>query len=257
MRTEPIDKWVRGFVGDTVVVDTRRPLLFWEDAFPVPNYALEPEDVRMDLLVPTETEAPSGFDFFAPQGPVSETYDLVLGDRTLRRAAWRRDDPALAGRIVVSWHPGLLDRWMEEEEEVGSHPRDPYSRVEALASSRHVVVALDGVPLADTHDPVLLFETGLPTRYYLPPGDVVLDLLEPGTARSRCPYKGKADRYWSVRGRPDAANIAWSYPKPFPAVGKIAGRIAFYNELVDITLDGVALDRPSSLFSRKEQRPAG
>ncbi|GAA3641518.1 DUF427 domain-containing protein [Microlunatus ginsengisoli] len=256
MRTELIDKWVRAFVGDTAVVDTRRPLLFWEDAFPVPNYAYDPADVRTDLLVPSRSEPPSGFDFFEPRGPVSQMYDLVLGDRTLPRAAWQRDDPALADRLVVSWRPGLLDRWLEESEEVGGHPRDPYKRVEALASTRHVVVSLDGVTLADTTRPVLLFETGLPTRFYVPEEDLVAEALEPSGAHSFCPYKGRADRYWSVRGRPDATDIAWSYAQPFPAVGKVAGRVAFYNELVDISVDDVPLQRPDSVFRRREHRPA-
>src|SRR5690348_15658459 len=129
-------------------------MMFWEDAFPVPNYAYEPSEVRTDLLVPTRTEAPSGFDFFEPRGPVSEMYDLVVGERTLPRAAWRRTDPALADRLIVSWRPGLLDRWLEEEEEVGGHPRDPYKRVEALESTRHVLISLDGVTLAETDRPV-------------------------------------------------------------------------------------------------------
>jgi uncharacterized protein (DUF427 family) len=256
MRTEPIDKWVRGIVGDTVVVDARQPQLFWEDGFPVPNYAYHPADVRMDLLVPTSTAPPDGFDFFGPHGPVAETFDLVVDGRTLHRAAWRHADPALAGTIVVSWRPGLLDRWLEEDEEVGGHPRDPYHRVEALNSSRHVVVSLDGVPLADSRRPVLLFETSLPTRYYIPEEDVNAAALEPGTARSFCPYKGKADRYWSVRDRAGAADVAWCYDQPIPAVGKIAGRVAFYNELVDLTVDGVRLDRPDSPFARREHRPS-
>ena len=255
MRTEPIDKRVRGIVGDTVVVDSRKPLLFWEDGFPVPNYAYDPADVRMDLLAPTVSEPPDGFDFFGPHGAAAETFDLVLDGRTLSRAAWRRDDPALAGRIVLSWQPRLLDRWLEEDEEVGGHPRDPYHRVEVLNSSRHIVVSLDGVTLAESRRPVLLFETSLPTRYYLPDEDVNADALEPSRARSFCPYKGKADRYWSVRDRAGAADIAWCYDNPLPAVGKIAGRVAFYNELVDLTVDGVRLDRADSPFTRREHRP--
>ena len=256
MRTEPIDKRVRGIVGDTVVVDSRRPLLFWEDGFPVPNYAYDPADVRMDLLAPTVSEPPDGFDFFGPHGAVAETFDLVLDGRTLSRAAWRRDDPALAGRIVLSWQPRLLDRWLEEDEEVGGHPRDPYHRVEVLNSSRHVVVSLDGVTLAESRRPVLLFETSLPTRYYLPEEDVNAEALEPGKARSFCPYKGKADRYWSVRAGAGGADIAWCYDHPLPAVGKIAGRVAFYNELVDLRVDGVRLDRADSVFKRREHRPS-
>jgi uncharacterized protein (DUF427 family) len=256
MRTEPIDKWVRALVDDTVVVDSRRPLLFWEEDFPVPGYAFVPEDVRTDLLTPNPAE-PTGPFFHRPHGPVAEFYDLAVGDRVLPQVAWRRDDPALADRIVFSWGRPGIDRWLEEDEEVHSHPRDPHHRVEVLQSSRHVVVSLDGTVLADSHRPVLLFETGLPTRFYLPVEDVVTDALEPAETRSRCPYKGVAERYWSVAGRPDAKNVAWSYPEPLPAVDKIAGRIAFYNELVDLTVDGELQPRPESPFSRREHRPAG
>ena len=140
------------------------------------------------------------------------------------------------------------------------HPRDPHKRVEALASDRHVVVSLgdpttDGVVLGETRRPVLLFETGLPTRFYLPEEDISTEALEPSRTTSFCPYKGAADRYWSVRGRPDATDIAWSYAAPFPAVGKIAGRVAFYNELVDLTVDGVRLERTDSPFSSRAHRP--
>jgi len=254
VRTEPIDKRVRAYVGDTAVVDTRAPLLFYEERFPVPGYAFRRDDVRTDLLRPATGEPPKQR-FYLPKGPVRQWYDVVVGDRVVPHAAWVRDDPALADLLVLSWQPGLLDRWMEEEEEVIEHPRDPHKRVEAIASSRRVQVAIDGVELADSREPVLLFETGLPTRYYLPREDVRLGLLEPSSNRSRCPYKGATGQYWSVRGNPDATNIAWSYTDPFPAVAKVAGRVAFYNEMVDITLDGEAVERPVSLFSTAGNRP--
>jgi uncharacterized protein (DUF427 family) len=241
--------------GDVVVVDSRSPLLFWEDAFPVPHYAFDPADVRQDLLRPASAAAPTGPDFFLPRGPVSQWYDLEVGGRTLQHAAWVRDEPDLADRLVFSWRPGLLDRWLEEDEEVAGHPRDPYKRVDALPSTRHVVVRLDGVVLAESSRPVLLFETGLPVRYYLPEEDVHLGLLVPTTNDSHCPYKGRADRYWDVADRPDARNIAWSYTEPFPAVGPIKDRVAFYNELVDLVVDGVPQPRAESLFSVQAHRP--
>lgn len=254
IRTEPIDKWVRGYVGDTAVVDTRAPLLFWEERFPVPGYAFAREDVRTDLLRPAAGEPPKQR-FYGPKGPVRDWFDVVVGDRVVPHAAWVRDDPALADRLVFNWRPGVLDRWMEEDEEVIEHPRDPHKRVEAIASTRHVQVSRDGVVLADSRRPVLLYETELPTRYYLPREDVRLDLLESSANRSRCPYKGAAEEYWSLPGVEGGENIAWSYPAPFPAVGKVAGMIAFYNELVDITLDGEPQERPVSVFSDPKQRP--
>ena len=178
----------------------------------------------------------------------------MVGDRTVPRAAWRRDDPALGDRIVLTWRPGAIE-WREEDEPVAGHPRDPHKRVEALVSSRHVVVSADGTTLADSRSPVLLFETTLPTRFYLPEADLAPDVLTPSDTRSHCPYKGVADRYWSVRDRADMRDIAWSYARPYPAVAAIAGRVAFYNELLDITVDGVRLHRPNSPFSSRERRP--
>ncbi|MET0954242.1 MAG: DUF427 domain-containing protein, partial [Aeromicrobium sp.] len=161
----------------------------------------------------------------------------------------------LSDRLVLSWQPGLLDRWLEEDEQVAGHPRDPYKRVETLASSRHVVLRLGDLTLADSARPVLLLETSLPTRYYLPREDVNLEALTPSSNRSHCPYKGVADQYWSVTGNPDAVDIAWSYSAPLPAVEKVAGRVAFYNEFVDITVDGAPQPRPTSPFSAKEHLP--
>lgn len=254
MRTEQSRRWVRGFVGDVAVVDTRNALLFWEDDFPVPSYAFDVADVRQDLLRQAAGVPPTQPWFFLPHGPISAWFDLEVDGRTVPHAAWARDDPALADRLVLSWQHGLLDRWLEEDEEVGGHPRDPHSRVDALASSRHVVVSLDGIVLADSSSPVLLFETGLPTRHYLPADDVHLERLTTSDKRSHCPYKGVADRYWDVPGHPDGAGLAWSYSEPFPAVGRIKDRVAFYDELVDVTVDGVPQPRPVSPFSAPAHR---
>ncbi len=255
MRTEPTDKWVRGYVGSTAIVDTRDAVLFWETRFPVPAYAFPQADVRTDLLQPSPQPltTPS---FYTPKGPVSQWYDVVTDGRVLQHAAWVRDDPTINDRIVLSWEPGVLDRWLEEDEEVIAHPRDPHKRVEALVSSRHVQISLEGNLLADSHSPVLLFETDLPTRFYLPREDVRLDLLVPSSNSSVCPYKGAAEEYWSVPGVTAGANIAWSYEAPFPAVAHIADRIAFYNELVDIAVDGVSQERPRSIFSKAGNRPS-
>ena len=255
VRTEYSDKWVRAFVGDVTVVDSRAPLLFWEDSFSVPTYAFAGSDVRTDLLQPSTSPPPQQPWFFLPKGPVAQWFDLVLEGRTVPHAAWRRETPELTDLYILSWQPGVLDRWLEEDEEVAGHPRDPRKRVEALPSSRHVVVSLDGTVLADSRKPVLLFETDLPTRYYVPRDDVNFDALSPSPNHSLCPYKGSADQYWDVTGHPDAANAAWSYSSPLPAVGRIKDRVAFYNELVDIAVDGVHQERPVSVFSSRANRP--
>jgi len=255
IRTEPIDKWVRGYVGATAVVDSRTPLLFWEEAFPVPAYAFATDDVRTDLLHPASDGPADAPFFFGPKGPVSQWFDLRVGDRLIPHAAWTRDDPDLRDLVVLSWQPGLLDRWLEEDEEVRGHPRDPHKRVEAVASSRQVRIELDGVALAESDRPVLLLETHLPTRYYVPRADVHFDALTPSDNYSLCPYKGETREYWSTVGPPVVRNVAWSYWAPFPAVQKVAGMVAFYNELVDLTVDGVLQERPISPFSEAAHRP--
>jgi uncharacterized protein (DUF427 family) len=132
---------------------------------------------------------------------------------------------------------------------VSTHPRDPHTRVDILPSSRHVRVVVDGVTIAESASPRLLFETGLPPRYYLPKTHVRLDLLTPTDTVTHCPYKGQAS-YWSVRaGDSVHEDLAWSYPTPLPESQKVAGLIAFYNEKVELYVDGVRQERPSTKFS--------
>lgn len=242
LRWEPSERWVRGVRGGTTVVDCKRPLLVWRPGVPVPAYAFPKADVRLDLLRERESRSARG----------RIVYDLVDGEDVVRDAAWTYAE--LPDHIQFAWfgHPtGVMDHWYEEDEEIFVHPRDPHKRVDALPSSRHVVVEIEGRVVADTRRPVLLFETGLPTRYYIPPADVRFDLLEPTDHATRCPYKGIAS-YWSYRGAADAVppNIAWAYLDPIPAVANIKDHVAFYNEAVDLIVDGERLDRPTTTFSK-------
>ncbi|SEC47298.1 Uncharacterized conserved protein, DUF427 family [Streptomyces sp. 3213] len=246
---EPSQRWVRGLKGDVTVVDSRHPVLVWEPGVPVPLYAFPHHEVREDLLRPAKnppTGTHTGSRVF---------YDLEVDGRLVENAAWTFPAQDLAGHIAFEWFRRVgrgLDHWYEEEEEIFVHPRDPHKRVDALPSSRHVRVEIDGTVVADTHRPVLLFETGLPTRYYIPREDVRLDLFEPTDHSTGCPYKGTAT-YWSWRGESDGPgvppNIVWSYPQPLPAVGAVKDLLAFYNEAVDITVDGETLERPVTPFT--------
>jgi uncharacterized protein (DUF427 family) len=142
-----------------------------------------------------------------------------------------------------------MDAWFEEDEEVFTHPRDPYTRVDVLASSRHVRIEVGGVTVAESVKPTLLFETGLPARYYVPKPDVRMDLLVHSDTVSECPYKGQAE-YWSVRAGAELhPDLAWSYRAPFEESAKIAGLIAFYDEKVDVYVDGVRQERPLTKFA--------
>jgi len=252
-RTEPVDKWVRGRLGDALVLETREPLLVWQDAFP-PVYAFARDELAADVLRPASGSSYPGGWFFGPHLRVAEWYDVVVGDDAVECGAWTLED--LPDRVVMTWEPGRL-AWTEEDEPVGLHPRDPHKRVETLRSSRHVEVLIGDTVVASSGRPVLLLETDLPTRYYLPREDVRLGLFTRTDNRSACPYKGTAAEYWSFPGPPEVANVGWSYSAPLPAVGAIADRVSFYNELVDLVVDGVRLERPESPFSRVEQRPGG
>lgn len=244
---EPSARWVRGRRGEVTVVDSRHPVLVWEPGVPVPLYAFPREEVREDLLRPAENPATgthTGSRIF---------YDLELDGELQENAAWTFAASDLAGHIAFEWFGRVgrgLDHWYEEEEEIFIHPRDPHKRVDAIASGRHVRVEIDGTLVADTVRPVLLFETGLPTRFYIPREDVRLERLVPTGHHTGCPYKGTAD-YWSWRGGAAVpANIVWTYPDPLPAVGAIKDLLAFYNEVVDITVDGEGLERPVTPFTR-------
>ncbi|WP_280507003.1 DUF427 domain-containing protein, partial [Nocardia flavorosea] len=152
----------------------------------------------------------------------------------------------LSELVRLEWN--AMDEWFEEDEPIYVHPRDPYSRVDILASSRHVRVEIDGVTVADSRTPRILFETGLPARYYLPLTDIRMDLLRPSDTHTSCPYKGNAD-YWNIEvGGTEYADLVWIYRTPTPESQKIAGLACFYNEKVDLYLDDELQQRPETPF---------
>jgi len=159
------------------------------------------------------------------------------------------DSPIERLRDLIRFDWDAMDEWLEEDEPVYVHPRDPYTRVDILASSRHVRVEVDGVTVADSDRPRILFETGLPPRYYLPLPDIRAELLIPSGTQTHCPYKGTAG-YWSVdAGHGVHHDLVWIYRAPLPESQKIAGLACFYNEKVDIYLDGELQQRPRTHFS--------
>jgi uncharacterized protein (DUF427 family) len=240
-RVEPAPRRVRGYLGTALVFDTTAAKYVWE----VPNYPqyyVPLSDVNQDFLLDEDHQQKVQF------GP-SRTFSLV-GTGQTHESAVRVFDPGdgpVAGLVKFEWKHLT---WFEEDEPIYGHPRNPYARVDALRSHRHVTVELDGVVLADTHCPILLFETGLPTRYYIDKTDIAFGHLESSDTQTLCPYKGVTSEYWSVRiGEQLHPDLAWGYHYPLPAVAPIAGTVAFYNEKLDITVDGVKLDRPQTPFS--------
>jgi uncharacterized protein (DUF427 family) len=243
VRVEPGRKRVRAYLAGEPVVDTRHPTLVWEVPY-YPAYYVPIDDVRRGALTPSaKTE-------HSPSRGDAEFLHVHVGSTTAENAAWRYPQSPLEpirGLIRIDWN--AMDAWFEEDEEVFVHPRNPYTRVDILASSRHVQVTLDGVTVADSLHPTVLFETGLPPRFYLPKVDVRLDLLRESSTTSACPYKGFA-RYWSVdTGAGVAEDVVWSYPTPLPESEKVAGLVCFFNERVDLRVDGELQERPKTPFS--------
>jgi uncharacterized protein (DUF427 family) len=247
VRVEQGTKRVRAYLGGAVVVDSIAPLLVWEVPY-YPTYYFPKSDVRADLVTD------GGVDLHSPSRGDAKTLSVLAGGlRALGAAALYEDSPLdeLRGTVRFQWD--AMEAWFEEDEQVYTHPRDPYTRVDILASSRTVRVVLDGLVLADSTSPRLLFETGLPARYYLPRTHVRMDLLERSQTVTHCPYKGRADT-WSVRvGETLHEDLAWSYPAPLPESQKVAGLIAFYDEKLDIEVDGVLQERPRTKFGHSSQ----
>ncbi len=219
------------FAGETVVDTTRGQLLHESNILPV-LYVPE-DDVRKDLLVPTDSSTHCPF-----KGDASY-WSLVAGDRTEVDAVWAYPDPLPA----TPWLRGLqaftfdrLDAWFDEDEHVEGHLRDPYHRIDARRSSRRVRVSVGDAVVAESSRPVLVSETGLPNRFYLPVDDVRADLLSSSTTRTHCPYKGWST-YWSMADG-SAADVAWSYEEPFSDVAIAAGHLCFLGDPVTTEVDG-------------------
>ena len=227
VKVERGTKRVRAYWAGQLIADTARPLLVWESPH-YPTYYFPLGDVRAELRPTGDTE-------HSPSRGDAEVYDIHAGRDVVAKAARRyRSSPLedLRDHVRIEWQS--MDEWLEEDEPVYTHARNPYTRVDILSSSRHVEVRIDGVTVADSHQPRVLFETGLAPRFYLPMSDVRLDLLVPTTTTTHCPYKGAAS-YWSVG---EHADVAWCYRTPLEESQKIAGLVCFYSERAEVLVDG-------------------
>lgn len=242
IRIEHGRKRVRILLAGELVADTTSPLLVWEVPY-YPTYYIPGSDVLAKLI-------PAGADAHKLLGEAEVLTVEVPGGATAERAARRYPAaPARQLKDAVRFEWNAMSEWLEEDEPVYTHPRDPHTRVDILASSRHVRVEIDGVTVADSRSPRILFETGLPPRYYLPLSDIRTELLQPSDSESHCPYKGTA-AYWSVdTGTSVHEDLVWIYRTPLPESQKIAGLAAFYDEKVDVFVDGVQQSRPHTKFS--------
>lgn len=269
VRYEPTARRIRAKLGADTVVDSTRAVLLWEPRRIVPTYAVPIEDVRGELTPVAAASAADSEDvgFSIPElsrRPVLDpsvpfavhTVDgevLDLGVAGLRRpgAGFRLTDPDLAAYVVLDF--AAFDTWYEEDEVNVGHPRDPFHRIDVLASSRHVRLELDGAVLAESSRPTLLFEAMLPTRFYLPREDVRAELI-PSDKQTVCAYKGQASYLSPTVAGQVLPDLAWTYEQPQHDAARVRGLIAFFDERVDVELDGVRQERPVTPWSA---RPGG
>ncbi len=242
VRVESGTKRVRAVFAGEVIADTTQPKLVWERPH-YPTYYFPEGSVNTDLLVPT------GEQHHSPSRGDADVLSVEVGERQVAgvvrhyRASPIQD---LLGTVRLEWD--AMDAWFEEDEEVYVHPRDPYTRVDVLQSSRSVRIEVDGTTVADSQQPRLLFETGLPVRTYIPKTDVRLDLLVPSEKVTRCPYKGDASYYSLEIDGERHEDLGWTYRHPTLEASKIAGYVSFFDERVDVYVDGVLRERPESPF---------
>ncbi|KAI0061736.1 DUF427-domain-containing protein [Artomyces pyxidatus] len=234
---EPSPKRIRVLFGGDIVVDTTNALLVWEHVY-YPQYYFHKSDVTMTRLKPSTTATAADSS--------SEIFDLVMGARRATEAAVVYHSGPLADLVKIEFDKA--DAWFEEEEEIFVHPKDPYKRVDVIQSARHVRVEVEGIVLADTQKPRLLYETGLPVRTYIPKTDVRLDLLEHADLTSACPYKGVAAYYDVNVPSGKKEGIVWWYRNPTLECADVKGYVAFYDEKVDVFVDDVKVERPKTHF---------
>ena len=241
---EPTIKRVRARFGGATIADSRRVLILFEQGH-LPVYYFPLEDVDAEYLEPSDKHTT------CPRKGEASYYTIRVGDRAAEDAAWRYPDPIdecpdISGHVAFYW--SKMDTWWEEDDEVFKHAKDPYHRVDALRSSRHVKVEIDGEVVAETDRPLLVVETGLPPRWYVPRADVRLELLTPTDTHSTCPYKGVASYFSMTVNGADYEDIVWTYNAPWPECPKIEQAMCFFNErdAVTLTVDGEDVERPDT-----------
>ncbi len=260
LRWHPEAKRIRAFLGGATVIDSTRARIVWEPRRIVPSLAVPVDDVDGSLIAgepgsaderavqlgdgPPVLDPSTGFTFHTVEG---RSFDIVTGTSTQSAAAFAPVDADFEGYVIVDFD--AFDEWREEDEVLVGHARDPFKTVDTRRSARRVAVEIAGMTVADSTRSVMLFETYLPTRYYLPREDVRMDVLEPTDTTSVCAYKGHA-RYWSAHvGDTVVEDVVWSYEDPHNYATPVKDMLCFFNERVDITVDGEQMARPRPPWS--------
>ncbi|KAH9481143.1 hypothetical protein JR316_0005663 [Psilocybe cubensis] len=225
-------KRIRVYFGGVCVIDTTKAKLVWLNNHH-PVYAFTREDLPSWYLS-IASETPKEIQFIVKLGPQPERFPAI----TFHLAG------PLIGLGFIKFE--AVDAWFEEEEQIYVHPRDPYKRIDVLQSSRHVRIEINGVEIANTRCPLLLFETGEPMRIYIPRTHTRMDLWHPSSRTIASPYKGTAELYNVVLSSGETfEDIMWSYPSTTLECVTVKGMVAFFDERVDVWLDEEKQERPN------------
>jgi uncharacterized protein (DUF427 family) len=253
LRYEPRPQRIRVNLDGEPVADTSDAMLVWEPRNVVPMYAVPWHDFeatleRGDRVEPDLASLPPvlGPDQFAAHTTAGDPVVVEAAGQRLEGVAFAPSDPDLGGRVILWFAPF---EWIEEEEPVIGHPHDPFKRVDVLASSRRVEVSLDGQVLADSTSSLMLLETYLPPRWYLPRSDVRMDLMTPSDKDTICAYKGHASYFSFEPAGKRGEDIAWTYVDPLHDALRVEGMVCFFSERSDLRLDGEPQERPRTFWS--------
>jgi uncharacterized protein (DUF427 family) len=243
LRHEPIERRVRASVNGRAIADSTRAMLVWEPRRICPTYAVPAEDIHAELE-PAATSNGHVPGMLHPGIPfaVHTAAGEAVSVAGRSGSGFRFADEDLEGYVALDFD---AFEWLEEDERIAGHPRDPFHRVDVRLSTRPVRIEVDGELVAETTRARTVCETSLPMRFYVPREDVRAE-LRPSASTSYCPYKGEAS-WWSVGRHED---LGWSYEQPLPDAGALTGLVAFWDERVDVFLDGERRERPDSLFSK-------
>jgi uncharacterized protein (DUF427 family) len=231
---EPLRRRLRAELGGrTVVQSDDAALLFEPGRYPVAYFPIA--DFADGALRPT--------DHRSTHADLGETawFEVVGDTRSAARGAWQHIDlPAhaaiLEGKVALAWR--AMDGFYEEDDRILGHAADPYHRIDIRHSSRHLLVRAGDRILADTTNPLVLYESGFAPRWYVPRDDVAADALVPSEQQTFCPYKGIAS-YYDIEG---SRNAAWSYRAPLDDMAAIRELVSFEPDRVEVMLDSQRLE---------------
>ncbi|RBR20890.1 uncharacterized protein FIESC28_05042 [Fusarium coffeatum] len=244
----PTSRRIRAIHNHITVVDTTKAVYVWEhDSFPTIYVPLV--DIRNGKLADQQNISVELKERAAISQLIVPGHDVLEEKKVDGVLRFFQDVTLgpLSDTVRIEFRS--IDQWLEEDEPIFVHAKDPYKRVDILRSERPVEVKVAGKTVAKTESSMHLLETSLPTRYYLPLTAVDQTFLRKSNLKTKCPYKGEAEYYHVVVDGKTYENLVWYYNHPTHESGAIAKMVCFYNEKVDIILDGELLERPKTKFA--------